>query len=74
MKLLLDPRFFARSMRTALPAAWSAHARMHFGFANFNSSRARFGLFSFFDPTNPLIARQWRNILPHLKHFFDQPK
>jgi len=52
------------AVRTAWPAARSAHSFLKFRAYSLNVLSSRFRFLDGDNPADPLIAREWRNILP----------
>ena len=57
------------TMRTARPTTGSPLSLFEAGTAPFDPVSSCFCLFGRLDPANPFIARQRRNVLPHLQRF-----
>jgi hypothetical protein len=53
---------------TTRPTTRPAHTLTHFIKTNSYAAASGFILFSGCNPTDPFIARQWRDIRPHLRH------
>lgn len=58
------------AMHAAWPAAWSAHAFGELRGGSFEAARASLEEFGVFYPTNPLIAREWRDVVPDGENCF----
>ena len=52
-------------MRTTSPTAGTAHSAFKLGKRLLNANTSRLRFFARCNPTDPLIAREWRYILPH---------
>lgn len=52
-------------MRTPGPTTRSTHAAFHFGEGLIDTNISGLGSLAGNNPTNPLIASEWRNILPN---------
>ncbi len=62
--------FVNSPVRAASPAARPPHAAPHFIEADHDAMRARLGFFRGCHPTNPFVARKWRDVGPHV--FYDR--
>ena len=60
-----DPRIAISTVGAAGPTARPAHALAHFIKADCYTAAPGFIFLGGYNPTNPLIAREWRDIFPY---------